>query len=270
MAIALERERYREDHRRIRALPHPIEPACLPVLAQFACHSLEEQITVNLADRTDSKYLLPITVLPQFLTELRGDHTVLTSNQHNIFTYENTYFDTPNWDLYLNHHNGKLNRHKWRFRRYHETDVSYLEYKLKNNKRRTVKTRVSAKNREAIQSLEPDIPDKPSLYVNYRRITLWNRSTDERLTVDFDLKFQRPQNRSHAQLPNIFVAELKRDGKPYGSTFVRRAKDFGFIPQSFSKYCVGACLTDDGALKKNRFKPILNKVRALDRTGELK
>ena len=74
------------------------------------------------------------------------------SAEHRIFTYQNTYFETPGWDLYLLHHNGKLNRCKYRY---------------------------------------------------------------------------------------------------------RRIKGHGYVPQSFSKYCVGVCLTDDGTLKRNRFKPVL-------------
>jgi hypothetical protein len=269
MAAALDQQRFRSDHAGLRGHTHPVEDNCTVTLARFRSHNLEEQTQVNLADRTDSKYLLPIRALTRFLEALGDEHTVLESSDQRIFTYENTYFDTPGWDLYLNHHNGRLSRHKWRFRRYRETDIAYLEYKLKTNKLRTVKSRVSTRDTESLASLQKQIPEHPSLYVNYRRMTFWNRASDERLTIDFDLHFQRPEQQAFAQLPNVFIAELKREGKPYGSTFVRRAKDFGFTPLSFSKYCVGVCMTDSGVLKQNRFKPLLNKLSKLHHSGGL-
>ena len=125
---------------------------------------------------------------------------------------------------------------------------------------RTIKNRILWQSEEPIEVLPNDVAVEPSLYVNYRRTTLWNRATDERLTLDYDLHYRRPQQQNTVRLAGIFVAELKREGKVYGSPFVRRAKDYGFTPVSFSKYCAGVCLTDSGELKQNRFKPMLKKL----------
>ena len=114
MQLQLNLEQYRNDHSCLRAKRHPIEGACKALVDQFNTHSLEEQAVVNLADRTDTKFLLPARVLPRFLGSLGNDYTILQELGHRVFTYENTYFDTPAWDLYLHHHNGKLNRHKFR------------------------------------------------------------------------------------------------------------------------------------------------------------
>jgi hypothetical protein len=268
VTLLLEQERYRADHAALRSHVHEVEADCQPALQAFHCHSLGEQAEVDLADRTDSKYLLPIRVLPRFLREVASDHSVLEAAGHRVFTYQNTYFDTPDWDLYLQHHNGKRNRHKCRFRRYHETDISFLEIKLKSNKRRTVKNRMPWRQDEPRAQVLHELAVEPSLYVNYRRISLWNRDTNERLTLDFDLHFCRPQQGRVVRLADIFIAELKREGKVYGSPFVRRAKDYGYTPQSMSKYCVGVCLTDDGQLKHNRFKPLLRKLERVNATGE--
>lgn len=201
-----------------------------------------------------------MAVLPQFLAEVRKEHTVLESDKHRIFTYENTYFDTSDWATYRAHHNGKLNRYKYRFRRYLETDTSYLEVKLKNNRDRTVKTRTRWKTDQPTEVLQDKLPVEPSLYVSYRRISLWNRTTDERLTLDVDIRWRRPEQDNAVFLQGMFIAELKRDGKVSGSPFVRMAKNYGYRPESMSKYCAGVCLTDDGTLKKNRFKPLLAKL----------
>jgi len=269
LGLLLDQKRYRSDHAALRNHAHAVEADCLEAARQFDSHSLSEQLEVNLADRTDSKYLLPIRVLPRFLQGLSDEHTVLESVGHRIFTYENTYFDTPQWDLYLRHHNGNLSRHKCRFRRYHETDMSYLEIKLKSNKLRTIKNRIPWLAEEPLQALQDEAPVVPSLYVNYRRVTLWNHATSERLTLDYDIHFRRPSQEKIVRLADVFIAELKREGKVYGSKFVKTAKEYGYTPHSFSKYCIGVCLTDCGALKKNRFKPMLRRLSVHSNHGEL-
>ena len=257
MSLLLDQSRYRSAHKNLRVGTHDAEPDALATLKSFSSHNLADQNVVNLSNRSDSKYLLPAELLPRFLAEVQKEHTVLQDNECRIFTYENTYFDTSDWAMYHAHHNGKLNRYKYRFRRYLETDKSYLEIKLKNNRNRTVKTRIPWHNDKPTEVMQDKVPVAPSLYVNYRRISLWNRTTDERLTLDFDLHWQRPGQNKVVTLPHLFVAELKRDGNVYGSPFVRQAKKYGYRPKAMSKYCVGVCLTDDGTLKKNRFKPLL-------------
>ena len=267
MPLILDQHRFRTDHARMRPQAHPVEADCSTELQQFRSHSLEAQVAVELANRTDSKYLLPIGIMPQLLREMITEHSVLESAGHRAFTYQNTYFDTPDWDLYRQHHNGKRNRHKCRFRRYAETDIAFLEIKFKSNKLRTVKERMPWPSDEPGNAVSAGLPVEPSLYINYRRITLWNRLTNERLTLDYDLHFRRPQQDRLVRLEDICIAELKREGKMYGSPFVRRAKSYGYKPQAVSKYCIGVCLTDDGQLKQNRFKALLNRLGRRTVTG---
>lgn len=268
MSLLLDQGRYRSAHRNLRELPHEVEPDALAALESFEGHSLTDQSAVDLRNRTDSKYLFPVALLPRFLAEVRKGHTVLQADGHRIFTYENTYFDTSDWAMYHAHHNGKLNRHKYRFRRYLETDVSYLETKLKSNRNRTVKNRIPWRHSKPTEVMHDAAHIEPRLYVNYRRISLWNRATNERLTLDFDLRWRRPGQDKVVPLQHVFIAELKREGNVYGSPFVRRAKEYGYRPKAMSKYCVGVCLTDDGTLKKNRFKPLLAALRSAELNGE--
>ncbi|MCX2982744.1 polyphosphate polymerase domain-containing protein [Halieaceae bacterium IMCC14734] len=264
MPLLLDSARFQNAHKNLRVHTHPVERDAITQLSSFASHSLDEQQVVDLPDRTDSKYLLPIAILPRFLREVCADHTVLEARGHRIFTYENTYFDTPEWGMYRSHHNGKLNRYKCRFRRYRETDLSYLEIKQKNNRNRTVKNRMPWNSDEPTTVLSDEPTVEPSLYVNYRRTSLWNRATDERLTLDWDLCYRRPGKTRVERLQQVFIAELKRDGNVYGSPFVRRAKAYGYSPKSMSKYCVGVCMTAADEVKTNRFKPLL---RSLDRVA---
>ncbi len=269
MKLSLEYNRYCDAHARLRPEPLPVEQECVQWLSGFPSHSLEEQAQVDLADRTDSKYLLPLPALPHFLKALGSVYTVLEAAGVRVSTYENTYFDTPEWSMYLDHHNGKLNRYKCRLRRYVETDMSYLEIKQKNNRGRTIKNRMpwQADEEHYPAWASGSQPVEPSLYVNYRRLCFWNRKNNERLTVDFDLNYRRPGEEKAVRLDDVFIAELKREGNVFGSPFVRSAKAHGYTLQPISKYCLGVCLTDNGDLKTNRFKPMLRRLEKVQATG---
>lgn len=193
MKLSLEYNRYCDAHAQLRPEPLPVEQACAQLLSDFPSHTLAAQAQVDLPDRTDSKYLLPLRGLPQFIAALLAEHTLLEAAGVRVSTYENTYFDTPQWSMYLDHHNGKLNRYKCRLRRYRETDMTYLEIKQKTNRGRTVKNRVpwQADTEHYPSWANGSKVIEPSLYVNYRRLSFWNRKTNERLTVDFDLNYRK-------------------------------------------------------------------------------
>ena len=110
----------------------------LSILDTFQGHSLFEQNRAALMSRTDSKHLLPISKLHEFLCALTEDYSILNAFGRRIFNYQTTYFDDYKIRFYHEHHNGKLNRHKVRFRHYVESDNGFLEVKFKNNKKRKI------------------------------------------------------------------------------------------------------------------------------------
>ncbi len=57
--------------------------------------------------------------------------------------YRTLYFDTPDFELYLLHVNGRADRYKVRSREYTDTHLSYLEVKHRTPKDRTIKERLS-------------------------------------------------------------------------------------------------------------------------------
>ena len=251
--------RYRDDHEQIRS-PNPDMAPPSDTLGTFASHTLEAQASVVLPDRIDSKFLMPLELLPKVLATLDQEYTVLESGGTRVFTYENTYLDTPQWHYYLDHHNGKLTRHKYRYRRYRETDVSFLETKLKTNTQRTVKKRARWPSPEANEVVGA-LSLQAQLYVNYRRVTFWCNSIQERLTMDFDLRFSRPGSETFKYILDYFVTEQKCESRVGGSPFARFVRKHSYLPVSLSKYCIGACMTDrNGTLKKNRFKPMLRRL----------
>ena len=273
MPLLLPVEEFQVAHERLRDSSMPGEVDYLAMLETLPFHDLGSQAEALLDERSEVKYLMPMEVLPYFLPALADEYSVLRVRGSPLSTYQVTYFDTPARSLYHAHHNGHRCRSKYRLRRYAETDTSFLEIQHKESRRRTAKERFAWPLQSDQEGPDPALLARleryePALYVNYRRMSFWNTDSGDRLTVDFDLRFQRCDSDETARLPEEFVVELKRTGKFHGSTFFRRAKSYGFLPQAFSKYCVGCCLTDNGDLKTNRFKPLLSRLGRVEYTGE--
>ncbi len=170
-------------------------------LLGFTPITLEEMDNVKLMNRTDTKYVFKFSQLPILLDQLKNEYHILDINGKRISRYESLYFDTKEFDLYHCHRRGKLNRYKIRFRKYVESGGIYFEVKFKNNKSRTIKDRVKQKQiddsitgkaeillKEKTPMLPIDLEAK--LWVKYSRITLVNKNSPERVTIDIDLNFK--------------------------------------------------------------------------------
>ncbi len=270
-AMALDPKAYQAAHMALVVGMDQEKPADInATLNKLQSHDLLRQNSAALMDRVDTKYLLPQSVFAELLMTLAHEYTILTEQGARIFSYETTYFDTAQKQFYLDHHNGKLNRHKVRFRRYVESNRGFMEVKLKNNKGRTIKNRVpmdcqlpDASNINGfVKGCIGDEVEKlqASLFVNYRRITLLNKTRPERLTLDLDLNFQCASTGQTKKLQDVFIVELKREGKVQHSSFSSWLSHNNIGPIKFSKYCMGMVLTHDKNLKQNRFKPTISQL----------
>lgn len=238
------------------------------ILKGFPKINLSEMDHVSLMDRIDSKYIFNIQELPYFLEKLKAHYSVLEINQQEIFSYESLYFDTPNFDLYRFHHRGKLNRFKFRIRKYVESNLLFFEVKFKNNKGRTNKSRIVKENQ--LFDLESSTNDflklkspfdnsklEEKIWVNYSRITLVNKSINERVTLDLNLTFINPDKK--ITLENIIVAEVKQD-KASQSPFCQLMHQHHIREGAISKYCLGICHLYEHMIQNN-FKPFLIKLQ---------
>jgi hypothetical protein len=233
-------------------------------LEQFKSISLEEIEKFALMDRVDTKYVFHIQELNQVLKELLLYYSILEINQKRISKYESLYFDTENKDLYHFHQRGKLNRYKFRIRKYVESNLNFFEIKFKNNKGRTKKSRIIVDNFNFKESSEIDIFLKHEskysikdleemIWVNYSRITLVNKKNLERVTLDLNLEFKL--NELSQNLDKFVVAEVKQN-KSFQSKFVEIMHKNHFREGSISKYCLGM-ISLFPTLKANNFKPFL-------------
>lgn len=230
-------------------------------LAMFDPITLMEMDGVKLMDRTDTKFLFNINDLESVLNAAKNHYRILDIENNRISRYKTLYFDTENFKLYNEHHAGKLNRYKIRHRTYLESNLGFLEVKFKSNKGRTLKTRIKEINipdlnsGKAFDFLKKILPFDPiillpKLWVNYSRITLVNKTSAERLTLDLNLEFEKDGETK--SLNQLVIAEVKQDSK-ITSPFVAFMKHKHIREGSISKYCFGVA-SSFSHVKKNNFK----------------
>ena len=233
----------------------------LDILNKFESITLKEMDTVKLMDRTDTKFTFNRSQFDAVLGDILKEYRVLEIDGKRISRYKTLYYDTVKYNLYTRHHNGELNRYKIRHRSYVESNIGFLEVKFKNNKGRTIKNRI--KKIGVPMEWEGDteaflikmLPFEPStlipvIWVNYSRLTLVNRTSAERLTIDLDLEFVK--DKTTKNLNSLVIAEVKQE-KRKASPFLKIMRKYHIREGSISKYCLGIALTCDD-VKKNNFK----------------
>ncbi len=239
-------------------------------LSEFNSITLQEMDGVKLMDRTDTKFTFNIKELPIVLDEAKNHYRILEIEGNRISRYKTLYFDTQNFALYNQHHCGKLNRYKIRHRTYVESNIGFLEVKFKNNKGRTLKTRIkelevpelnTGKAFEFLKKMLPFDPLilTPKIWINYSRITLVNKTSAERLTLDLNLEFERDGKTE--VLDQLVIAEVKQDSK-IASPFVAIMRNKHIRQGSISKYCFGVA-SSYSEVKKNNFKRKLSNVKKI-------
>jgi hypothetical protein len=241
------------------------------MLSSFIPISLEEMDHVKLLNRIDTKYILHEDQLKEYLAAITNQYSLLVINGKLFHPYETLYYDTPDFNLYQMHHNGKRNRYKLRCRKYVNSGMSFFEIKTKTNTCRTIKDRIQIENiPDSLDStLNQYISDHtpgefqdyiPSLNVFFDRITLVNKSANERLTFDINLRYKHNGDEKHIR--NIVIVEVKQD-KDSLSPFRELMKTQRQHQSYLSKYCVGLTSLHK-ELKKNNFK---HKIFELNKLG---
>lgn len=239
-------------------------------LAAFEPITLGEMDSVALMNRTDTKFVFHSELLPGFLMQIIKDYKILEINGVRASRYQTLYFDTRDFKMYLEHHRGKPTRYKVRHRIYVDSNLHYFEIKFKNNKGRTIKNRIKKKEVDYVikDKAEQFLEEKtnfsaqnlfPKLWSNCSRITLVNKYTKERLTLDINLQFKNDTEEKN--LSNVVIAEVKQE-KLSPSPFIRLMKNNRIRAGSISKYCFGVIFLYN--IKKNNFKPNLLFINKLN------
>lgn len=243
-----------------------------PILDSFDPITLSEMDEVKLMNRVDTKFAFSINEFRQILPDLKDHYRVLLIEGTRTPYYESLYLDDKSFNFFKDHHRGRTNRFKVRFRNYVESNLFFLEIKEKV-KGRTVKKRIKVDRipdelEESHLSFISDvIPQKydlhPVMWNSFYRVTLVNKTEQERLTLDFDLKFKWNNDLHH--FDNLVIAELKQENVKRTSAFFALMKKKGIRPYRLSKYCIGSIeLYGAPYLKFGRFKKKLLHLKKIN------
>ena len=233
------------------------------LIGRLAPISLDEMSSIRLMNRIDTKFITNYRTLLKLLEMTTGEYYAQELNGDRVNAYLTTYWDTPAHLFYMSHHDGHYPRKKVRVRTYLESDITFLEVKKKNNHGRTTKTRIQVPAQDELA--EPQVSTflekkvgmdldemRPVIQNRFDRITLVNKGKTERLTIDFNIRFQNLETGVESGTGNLVIIELKRDGNVY-SPVKEMLRKLRIKQDGFSKYCIGVVMTNPD-IKQNMFK----------------
>jgi len=245
----------------------------IELLQNFPAITLEEMSSVKLMNRTDTKFVTTLPQLCRLLDMAQGDYYAQEIDGQRNMLYDTTYFDTRCFDMFKDHQHGHAGRQKIRFRTYVSSNLQFMEVKTKNNHGRTKKKRIevsdmdladNAKREFLSRTLRFDVDELvPHMHNYFHRITLVNRKKTERLTIDTELQFHNLLTGHDRDMGPIVIIELKRDGQVF-SPVLSMLRELHIKPHGFSKYCMGAAMTNEG-LPVNLFKQKLRDIEKIEK-----
>ncbi len=221
-------------------------------------------------NRFDKKFIFHASFIPELITKASNRYSILSINGKQISKYKSYYYDTPDYKMYHNHHNGKTNRFKIRIREYQDSGDKFVEVKHKNSQLFTTKKRIPyfdgfPFSNEATSFIKQNTWINPeqlnlSLITSYNRITLINKQKDERITIDFNLFVKH--EKKEIQFKQLGIAEIKNSDRHLRTHFNDLLKERRIKQDSFSKYCIGLALTNK-KVKHNEFKEKLRRIEKI-------
>jgi VTC domain len=245
---------------------------------QFQAISLDDlNYGSAMLTRLDNKYLVHHQVLQAALQDFAKHFDILEINKNRLFTYESCYFDDANLRCYFDHHQGRRQRIKIRTRKYVESDLCFVEIKLKNSRGITIKKRLAYPvnqfgelNSTALAYIDEQHFElygrgfsnvlQPTLRMSYERATLVAKQGGERVTIDRQIRFNH-ESQTYATNDDIVVIETKsKNGNGIADALLRKLHQHP--SNKCSKYCVGMCITQQ-VNRFNNFMPTLRKLGAL-------
>lgn len=248
------------------------------ILGDFKTVSLDETNRLaKMLSRVDNKYVVNYEQFGALLKRIHGQYAVLEIEGRNEFQYASCYYD-DNFCCYFEHHQARRQRVKVRTREYVNSGMIFFEIKLKGlrgrtNKHRTdcdtlVMPQIKGEQLAMLNSLYAENYKKkmtfdlrPALLVDYSRCTLVALKGGERVTIDFDLRFELPDGGGEAvQIGHDFIIVETKSANGRGISD-GALKQLGVRKASkCSKYCIGVNLTGE-VTKNNQFLHTIRHVQ---------
>ena len=223
--------------------------------------------------RLDNKYIVPSDRLQPAIMAFAELFDVLEIKGQRAFSYSTRYFDDAEKRGYYDHLQRRRKRCKVRVRDYLDAGFSYLEIKLKEKRSMTVKHRLSVDNllselnSQCMEFVDGRFQDcynncfdkqlKPSMTVDYERITLVAKEGGERMTIDTALAFRAPDAERRAP-PHMFIVETKSARGNGIADKIMRANHIQPTKHA-SKYCIGMAATGQVS-RRNNFLAALRRL----------
>lgn len=189
--------------------------------------------------------------LDWFLQRLPPTYHLLLTEGVAWSRYETLYFDTPDRRSFRDHIRGRRPRIKVRVRHHVERRQAFLEVKKKTGDEHTQKWRKERPfEQQGLDSEDlifvgehtpfPATGLVPTLETHFRRATLLATDSGERLTIDLQLRWKRPD--VEEALAELVVIELKQLREARHTPAAALLRALGMRKNSFSKYCAGVAL----------------------------
>lgn len=243
-------------------------------LARLPSIALDELVeAAALLHRCDRKYVVGQAQLQYLARALPRDAHVLRINEGCRFQYESTYFDTPDHQSYLATAHRRRHRFKVRTRTYTDSLSTFLEVKLPDARRRTLKIRLpygftdrdrmTPAGREFVRAhiaksgLDTAFVDElqSTVHTAFVRSTLFVPSAGCRITIDSDLVVSQVSG-TQRKVPGLIVVETKAANGDRGVD--QLLWRMGVRPLSISKFGIGSALLDP-ALPANKWNRTMSR-----------
>jgi hypothetical protein len=101
---------------------------------------------------------------------------------------------------------------------------------------------------------------KPSIWVNYERITLVSKDNEERVTIDLNVEYKNEERAF--PLERIIIVEVKQPRISRTSSILKCLREKQIRETKISKYSIGVALLNS-QIKQNAFGSKLRKIRHL-------
>jgi len=226
---------------------------CIEWFSPISLEQMNE--TMTLMSRKEKKFVCSEEKLAEIIEHMRDDYRILTINGLDVFTYDNVYMDTKDYEFYHKHEKGSRVRTKVRTRKYVDSGLFFFEFKQRIKKQITKYRydiadqhhgKITMESVRFFQGIFESIYGEkfkkllfPVLNNRYNRITLCRNSNDERVTIDFNVQYVDSENPANTYaLKNVAIIESKADQWPAPSHAL--FDELGLKEQkACSKYCLG-------------------------------
>lgn len=225
----------------------------------------------ELQRRVDSKFTCSSELLHEILAPLSEHYAALPAGDGHFAAYRSLYFDTPDRRCFHDHRRGRRLRQKIRIRHYPDRRLTFLEVKTKRNEVVTDKKRLALDfGNETLGDTELAFLRhhaalavdalRPTLRVDFSRLSLVSLSNAERVTIDVGLSAREPGG-AELSFGEVAVIEVKQAPFCVRTPVMRQIHHAGLHERSMSKYTFATALLHP-ELRQNR---LLGDVRAIER-----